>query len=80
MGKDTVLALGKGTPSLGRHTVLSHGGQGIHLLEEGVQLHLVHHWLDLHRLTEVGEHMGIEIAHADGLDLLQQRLGVRQGR
>lgn len=68
MGEDAVLALGKRPPSLGNHAVLLHQRQGVLLLEEGVELHLVHHGLDFHRLAQVGQHMGIAVAHADGIN------------
>ena len=66
VGEDAVAALGKGAPGLGLDAVLLHEGQGVLLLEEGVELHLVYRRLDLHGLADVRQNVGIAVAHADG--------------
>ena len=69
VGKDAVVALGKGPPGLGVDAVLLHQSQSIFLLEKGVELHLIHGGLDLHGLADVRQNLGIAVAHADGLQL-----------
>ena len=76
-----MLTLGKRRPGLRLHAVLAHEGKGVLLLEEGVQLHLVHCGQLVDRLAEVGQAVRIEVADADGADLaLLIRLGHRAPR
>ena len=69
MRKDAVVALGEGAPCLGVDAVRLHERQGVLLLEEGVELHLVDGGPDLHRLADVGQDLRIAVAHADGPEL-----------
>lgn len=69
VGEDAVVPLGKGPPGFRNHAVLFHQRQGIFLLEEGVQLNLVDGGGYLYRLTQVGQTVGVEVAHANGFQL-----------
>ena len=67
--KGLIPAAAQGRPGLRLHLIVFHGLQSALLGEIGVQLHLVYHGPDLHRLAEIGEHMGIEVADANGPQL-----------
>ena len=69
VSEDAVLTLGKRRPGLRLHAVLAHEGKGVLLLEEGVQLHLVHRGQLVDRLAEVGQAVRIEVADAENLDI-----------
>ena len=69
VGEEVLPSLGEGAPGLVDHAVLGHHLMGGGLLEEGVGLHLVHHGLDLRKLAQVDEPVGVEVGHADGPDL-----------
>ena len=63
-----VPALGEGCPGLRLYAVLAHEGEGVLLLEKGVQLYLVYHGHVVNGLAEISQAMRVEVAHADGAD------------
>ena len=66
VGDDAELALREGTPRLRDDPVFLHDLEGFLLLEEGMDLDLVDGGDDVHRLAEVEQAGGVEVADADG--------------
>ena len=69
IGENTILAFCEGPPCLGDHAIVQHNLHGLLLVEEGVDLHLVHGWFYLHGLAEVQQPGGVEIADTNGPEL-----------
>ena len=67
--KYTMFPFREGTPGFRHDLILRHQFQRIRLLEEWMQLHLVHHGGNLYSLADIRQHMGVAVANTNGFQL-----------